>query len=760
MTEALTIVITAVTDSIVDAIKDVVTDLFDLGEMVRKVSGIFKSGFQAITKTVKVATTAVVGALTAITAGLVSLYKTSKDYREEMAKLTTAFLSVGSSAEQAGKVYNDLFRFLGDSGKATEAGAHLAKLTTNERELAEWTTALQGVYASFGDSLPIEGLTEASNETAKVGKVTGTLADALNWAGVNEDAFNASLAQCNSEAERETLIRGTLNGLYADSAQLYEKNNAETIRANEAQAKLDATTAKIGKTVQPLITAFSTLASVFLSALTPAINAVVGALSWLVGVITNAIGAVASFFGWFGGGGADISTDISNASTGASNLDKSLQSATGSAQKLKRATAGFDELNVMSNPNSGGGGGGATAGGSAINLPFGNNVLEKASEQFSNFSSKISEKLNALREVFAPFIAIFNDVLPFAITQTQLTFETLGTVFSGIYNNIIVPIGQGIMLAWEDVTKSISKSWDKHGAPFLNELGVFFDGIRQDIEEFYNDVILPVWEKVKDVFTRVWNEGLAPLIDNIADFVGEASVYYLWLYNNVIKPIVDWIQTDIYPAIVAILGWLLEHIGACIRGASDFISSIITVIKGLMQFIKGVFSGDWALAWEGITNVVVGTFNAILAVARTNINGVISVLNLALIGIATGVNRIINTVNRINVKIPDWVPEFGGKTFGFSIPTLSTPQIPYLASGGIVTDDTLARIGEGGKKEAVLPLEQNTQWMDILADRIASRNSAPTKIVLMLDKTELGWANIHSINGITQQTGSLQLSLG
>ena len=80
--------------------------------------------------------------------------------------------------------------------------------------MSQWTDIAAGVWATFGDSLPIEGLTEASNETAKTGKLTGVLADALNWAGISEDDFQSSLDGCNSEQERAALITDTLNGLY------------------------------------------------------------------------------------------------------------------------------------------------------------------------------------------------------------------------------------------------------------------------------------------------------------------------------------------------------------------------------------------------------------------------------------------------------------------------------------------------------------------------------------------------------------------
>ena len=85
-------------------------------------------------------------------------------------------------------------------------------------------------------------------------------------------------------------------------------------------------------------------------------------------------------------------------------------------------------------------------------------------------------------------------------------------------------------------------------------------------------------------------------------------------------------------------------------------------------------------------------------------------------------------------------------------------KIPRLATGGIATRSTLANIGENGR-EAVLPLDNNTQWMDTLADKIAERNSGPSKIVLKVGEKEFAWAAINGINSITKQTGAIQLTL-
>ena len=269
MNEQLKIIISAEIDKFKQNVDKAQKQISSFKEQVAKASKDVDDKFKGIGEGIaKGAKAAAVGLAAAGTA-LVALGASTQEYRNEQAKLTTAFETAGSSAAQAKETYNDLFRVLGDSGQATEAANHLAKLTTEEKALNEWTTICQGVYATFGDSLPIEGLTEAANETAKVGTLTGSLADALNWAGVNEDAFQEKLDKCNSEAEREQLIRKTLNGLYDDAAAKYEENNAQVLAQNEAQARLQETTAALGEVVAPLVTSFTQFATDALAVVVP-----------------------------------------------------------------------------------------------------------------------------------------------------------------------------------------------------------------------------------------------------------------------------------------------------------------------------------------------------------------------------------------------------------------------------------------------------------------------------------------------------------
>jgi len=196
----------------------------------------------------------------------------SREYRTEMGKLDTAFVTNGHSSEAAKQTYSDLNAVLGDSGQAVEAAQHLAKLTDNEKDLQTWTDICTGVYATFGESLPIEGLTEAANETAKTGILTGGLTDALNWAGISEEKFQEKLDACSSEQERQKLIMDTLNGTYSKASEQYQKTNKDVMDAQKAQEKLTDAFAELGRVGEPILTAIKEKVAEMVSAAVPHIE--------------------------------------------------------------------------------------------------------------------------------------------------------------------------------------------------------------------------------------------------------------------------------------------------------------------------------------------------------------------------------------------------------------------------------------------------------------------------------------------------------
>lgn len=208
------------------------------------------SAFDKIKSIVTNSFTAITGAATGGVAALQGIAASTEEFRVAMGKLNTAYEAAGYSAETANEAYSEFYKILGDTDTATEASQLLAKLAQSEEDVTQWTNIAAGVSGTFGDSLPIEGLIEASNETAKVGAVTGALADALNWAGISEDAFNETLSGLSTEADRNQYIMNTLANTYSDAAASFYKNNEELIKARENQEQLDRVLAKLGETVQ------------------------------------------------------------------------------------------------------------------------------------------------------------------------------------------------------------------------------------------------------------------------------------------------------------------------------------------------------------------------------------------------------------------------------------------------------------------------------------------------------------------------------
>ena len=162
----------------------------------------------------------------------------------------------------------------------------------------------------------------------------------------------------------------------------------------------------------------------------------------------------------------------------------------------------------------------------------------------------------------------------------------------------------------------------------------------------------------------------------------------------------DWSQQ------FGILGEGLNAFFAIVKGVWD---SIKQVFDGIIDFIRGVFTGNWSRAWEGVKKIFSGVFNALVTIAKAPLNLIIGVIN----GLISGINLCIDGLNRISIKIPDWVPVLGGKNFGFNLSHLG--KIAYLANGGVLSSGS-AIVGEAGAelltmsngRAVVQPLTNNT----------------------------------------------------
>lgn len=270
-----------------------------------------KKGLASAGKAAAVGIGAITTAAGAAVGGLLALEQSTEEYRIAMGRLNTAFESAGYSADTAQQAYRAFYGILGDTDTATEASQLLASLADSAEDVSVWTDIAAGVAGTFGDSLPIESLIEAANETANVGTVTGVLADALNWVGISEDEFNTKLAECSTESERNQLIMSTLAAQYDSAADSFYRNNEALVASRDSQSQMQTVTANLGAAIgniktavtssfTPAITEAAAQATEFINNIDPqdvvsAIQGLISAFQTLLPVITGVTAATVAY---------------------------------------------------------------------------------------------------------------------------------------------------------------------------------------------------------------------------------------------------------------------------------------------------------------------------------------------------------------------------------------------------------------------------------------------------------------------------------
>ena len=901
--ETLNIQIKANVQQAVDSINKVKKDIKDIGKDggssakgidkvtkslkdVQKASGHAKQGVEKAMGGIKKSVLSAVKAVATLALATASLSE-GMEFGKLQGKLNAAFQSAGSSAAQATKTFKELYRFLGDSDRAVETAQNLARVTTSEKELAEWTKILQGVYATMGDAIPVETLAESVNETAQVAKVTGTLADALNWMGVSEDAVNSQLATMNTAHEREAYLRSLLNGLYSNAATIYEHNSKAMLDYNQAQANLKIQLADVATKIMPLITAFSNMAAVVLGVLKPAIEVIVQVIATLCQWIITAINWLGAFFGIFSDGKASVSNtnnSINKATQNMNNYAGAIGGAAAAAKELKKQTMGFDELNVVQSPTStGGGGGGGGAATPNVDIPkiempsFDDfnasledskkkiegllvliglvgvglaswkiaNLLEEI-KNFDNYYQSIFKKREIelkLKNLLGVILTIggailtvkgYTDAWANGVSWTNLA-ETLGgivMIVGGLYLQfgklggaiglilsgvallvlgikdliengysmegvITVLIGAvatflgvilllntallaspitwiivgimalvaGFVILWNEC-EGFRNFWIKLWDKIKNAVSVFIDWCKnawQAIKTAISNAISWIKEKILVPISNFYIKWIKPPVDKCIEIITKMVEIiinlYIGLYNllvdKIIKPIAEWVSKTvnnikdwIKGAVDTVKGWfsdLWSKIKEIFSPVANFFKDVwnkaYNAVKTVFAPIVDFFGGIWDKIKNKFSKLGTSIGDAISSAVKSGINGVISLIEKT-------INKAISLINGA-IKLINLLP-------GVNVGYVKKLSMPRLAQGGIVDSATIAMIGEQGK-EAVVPLENNTEWMDKLADRIASRNAKPTKLVLMVDGKELGWTTINSINNITKQTGNLPL---
>jgi phage-related protein len=427
---------------------------------------------------------------------------------------------------------------------------------------------------------------------------------------------------------------------------------------------------------------------------------------------------------------------------------------------------GFDELNVIPKKSDASAGSGAAAGvGSGAYSNMGINpelpVIEVPDlSKFKEFMNKYGGLIQAF--ITGSMIAIGVSMAVLGFMSGNILMAVLGIGIAGLGIGIGSAGGENNL--WARLGEEMSSALDAVVNAFKTAVS-FIGGILSTAGAWiYDNVIAPIgnffaglWAGIVKIFTPALN-WFGELFGSIAATIESIIVVIVGLFKGswiLIQHVwgiaATWFNDTIIQPIAGFFSGLWEGIKGAAAGAWEAIKSVFSPVA---SWFKNIFSK----AWEGVKNVFstggkifMGIVDGIANVFKTVVNAIITGINKVVAVPFNAINGILNFIRDIRIV---GIKPFSGL---WDKNPLAVPQIPKLAKGGIVDSATLAMIGERGK-EAVVPLENNTEWMDKLAEKIGGNQ--PTKIVLMLDGNELGWANIRSINNITKQTGNLQLVMG
>lgn len=421
---------------------------------------------------------AIVEGSKAIISGMKDIADESREYMKIMGSLEISSQAAGYTAEQTASSYETLVGVLGDSQTAATTTANLQALGLSQSDLTQLINGTIGAWATYGDSIPIDSLSEAINETVKTGNVTGTFADVLNWAGASEDEFNAKLQAAGSESERANLVLQQLaNQGLMQAGAAWQENNKTLTDSNKANDNLQKQLAELGEMIMPIITTVT--------------QGVANILSWLTNLspeVKNIIGLVAT-----------VITTIA-----------------GVAAIIQGITAAQAALNAVMNANPISLIIMAVAALVAAFIYLWNNC-EEFREFWINLWDTISSAFSAVWDAIVNFFTVtipdaWNSVVDFfwqGYYTWQSIWQSIGDFFSGIWDGIVSFFTETIPNAWNSL---VDFCWQGYYAwqEVWQNVGDFFSGIWDGIVGFFTETIPNAWNGLMDIFNKIgsWWSGI------------------------------------------------------------------------------------------------------------------------------------------------------------------------------------------------------------------------------------------------------------
>lgn len=556
---------------------------------------------------------AVSGAVQSMISGISGLIDSTMEYQRIMASLETSSQHAGYTAAETEASYRQLYQVLGDEQSSATALANLQALGLSQSDLTTLIDASIGAWATYGDSIPIDSLAEAINETAQVGTVTGTFADVLNWAGTSEDEFNDKLAACTTEQERMQLIMDELSrqGL-PEMAEAFRENNAALIETNDAQAQMQDAMSKTAEAVMPLAAAITSGLASALDALQPAIQFIVDNIEPLTGAIVGFGAALAgvkivgiiSELGGLGGAIAKVGSTILGIVGGPVGLAiTAIAAAVGAIITLWNTNEGFRE-GVIS-------------------------VWEGIQQVVSVAVEAVKAVISTLIEFFAGVVenikTVWSGITEFFSTLWTNIVTTIQTVWSNIVT-FFATIAEGVKAVWNGVTEFFTMIFTNAVTAVQTVWGgivAFFSGIWSGIQSAFSTVVSffasiftsakqaveNQWSMITAFFQNIWN-GIQSIFSAVASVLGG-------FFQSAVSAIQSaWSGiTGFFSGIWSGIQGIFSSVSSVLGG---FFSSAVSAIQSAWSGITSFFSG----IWEDIKGVFSGAFDAFMSIGGDIVDGI------------------------------------------------------------------------------------------------------------------------------------------
>lgn len=331
---------------------------------------------------------------------------------------------------------------------------------------------------------------------------------------------------------------------------------------------------------------------------------------------------------------------------------------------------------------------------------------------FDSFNMVFSGIWEAVYPMIEKFVTV---ALPVITQFADEAWQTLDTAFADVkelfdmlWTEAAEPALTFISELWCDLVDTIAEAWNTWGGPIFEKIREAFNNTKDTLVEIWDTILKPVFDKVMETLRSLWEEHIQPLVAEILNLVGTFTSAAADIYNNFILPLINWFVETLGPPLKKVINGIIERAKALLGNLIDACRGIIQQFRGLIDFVSGVFSGNWEKAWNGIVTYFDGLWKTLSNIVEAPLNTIIGMINRMIDILEYSINSMINAINKIHFTVPDWVPKIGGSTYGFNLKNITLPDIPYLAQGTVVPanyGEFLAVLGDNRREtEVVSPL--------------------------------------------------------